>query len=310
MTFSTTAPATTPAPGTTPPGVRALGWLAAAGTLPYLGIKLLWLTGSTVGVTEPAFLSEPAIVVGNAITFALDLVVIGLALALTHRWGDRLPAWLVLLPMWVGTGFLAPMVVSIAPAIAVETLTDGPRTAAFEPWLQPVVYGGFAWQGAFLGAAFVAHAVRRWSGVISTAARPAAGLAPLLRVVAGGGCAMAAASALFHLIAGITAGLPVGIGVETVNAAFAVAGAAGVVALVRARPTPRRAAVAAAWTGSAVLFSWGLYTVTIGMTTTMLGGGGMAAAAGAAQVTGLLGGFALAVAGMLALVGAGETRRG
>jgi hypothetical protein len=34
------------------------------------------------------------------------------------------------------------------------------------------------------------------------------------------------------------------------------------------------------------------------------------AAAGTAQVTGLIGGFALAVAGMLALVGAEESRRG
>jgi hypothetical protein len=58
------------------------------------------------------------------------------------------------------------------------------------------------------------------------------------------------------------------------------------------------------------MFAWGLYTVTIGMTTSELGGGGTDAAAGAAQVTGLLGGFALAVAGMLALVGAGESRRG
>jgi hypothetical protein len=303
MTFSTT---TSPAPVAT--GVRVLGWLAAAGTLPYLTLKLLWLTGNTAGITDPAFLAQPAIVVGNAITLAMDLVVIGLALALTHGWGERLPAWLVLLPMWVGTGFLVPMVVSIMPAITVETLTGGSHSTVFEPWLQPLVYGGFAWQGVFLCAAFVAHAVRRWSGLVTVQAPPSAGLVPFLRVVAAGGSVMAAASALMHLVSGLTAGSAVGLGVETVNAALAIAGAAGVVALVRAHPVSRWAAVGAAWTGSATLFSWGFYTVTVRMTTTVLSSG-FDAAAGAAQVTGLLGGFALAVAGMLTLVGGGESRR-
>lgn len=305
----TISPATTSA-DTTPAGVRVLGWLAAAGTLPYLTIKLVWLAGGSTGMTDPAFLAQPAIVAANAVTLAMDLVVIGLALALTHRWGDRLPAWLLLLPMWVGTGFLVPMAVSIMPAITVETLAGGSHSAVLEPWLQPLVYGGFAWQGVFLCAAFAAHAVRRWSGVVTADAPPAAGLVPFLRVVTAGGCVMAGASALLHLVVGLTAGSAVALGVEAVNSVLAIVGAAGVVALVRTRPASRWAAVAAAWTGSAAMFAWGLYTVTIGMTTSELGGGGTDAAAGAAQVTGLLGGFALAVAGMLALVGAGESRRG
>ncbi|TQM44694.1 hypothetical protein FB388_2065 [Pseudonocardia cypriaca] len=287
--------------------MRVLGWLAAAGTLPYLTLKLTWLSGGTAGMTDPALLAEPAIVVGNAVTFAMDLVVIVLALALTHRWGDRLPVWLVLLPMWVGTGFLVPMAISIMPAITVETLTGGARSVAFEPWLQPLVYGGFAWQGVFLCVAFGAHAARRWSGLVTAVEPPAPGLVPFLRVVTAGGCVMAGASALLHLVVGLTAGSAVALGVEAVNAALAIAGAAGVAALVRTRPVSRWAAVAAAWTGSAAMFAWGLYTVTVGMTTTALGGGSDAAAGGA-QLTGLLGGFALAVAGMLALVGAGESR--
>jgi hypothetical protein len=288
--------------------VRALGWLAAAGTVPYLTIKLLWLSGSAAGVTDPALLAAPTVEVANAVTFAMDLIVVGLALALTHRWGDRLPAWLVLLPMWVGTGFLVPMAVSIMPATVFQALAGGTGATAFEPWLQPLVYGGFAWQGAFLGAAFVAHAVRRWSDVVTADAPPSPALAPLLRVIVAGGCVMATASAGMNLVAGLVAGSAVALGVEAVNAALALAAAVGVVALVRARPTSRWAAVGAAWTGSAAMFSWGLYTVVVRMTTDMAAVG--SAAAGTAQVTGLLGGFALAVAGMLALVGAGESRRG
>jgi hypothetical protein len=304
MTTSLAIPLAVP----TPVGVRVLGWLAAAGTLPYLTIKLVWLMGGTTGVTDPAFLADPTIVVANAVTFAMDLVVIGLALALTHRWGDRLPAWLVLLSMWVGTGFLVPMAVSLMPATVFQILTGGTGGTPFEPWLQPLVYGGFAWQGVFLCAGFVAHAVRRWSGMVTVARPPAPGVVTLLRVITGGGCVMAAASALLHLVVGLTAGSAVALGVEAVNSALAIAGAAGVVALVGARPRSRWAAVVAAWTGSAVMFSWGLYMVVVRMTTDMAAVG--SAAAGTAQVTGLLGGFALAVAGMLTLVGAGESRRG
>ncbi|OZM76281.1 hypothetical protein CFP66_41725 [Pseudonocardia sp. MH-G8] len=291
-----------------PVGVRALGWLAAAGTLPYLVLKLLWLSGSTIGVREPAFLSDPVIVVANAVTFAMDLLVIGLVFALTSRWGERLPAWLVLLPVWVGTGFLVPMVVSVLPATVVEVLSGTPAPEVFEPWLQPLVYGGFAWQGVFLMAAFGAHVVRRWSGVVAAASPLPPALVPLLRVIVAGGCVMAGCSAVLHLVTGLGTGSVVTLGVEAVNAALAVAGAAGVVVLARSRPTSRWAATAAAWTGTAAMFAWGLYTVVIAMTASSYAGG--SPAAGAAQVTGLLGGFALAVAGMLALVGSGEHRRG
>ncbi|TQM14013.1 hypothetical protein [Pseudonocardia kunmingensis] len=303
----TTGAATAP-PTAVPVGVRVLGRLAAAGTLPYLTIKLGWLSGATLGAREPAFLAEPAVVVANAVTFAMDLAVIGLAFALTSRWGERLPAWLVLLPVWVGTGFLVPMAVSVLPATAVTVLTTTPEPTVFEPWLQPVVYGGFAWQGVFLGAAFVAYAVRRWAGVVTASAPPAPPFLPLLRVIAVGGCVMAGASAAAHLGVGLTAGSAVTLGMQTVDAALAVAGAVGVVALVRARASRRWAATAAAWTGSAAMFSWGLYTVVVRLTAD--GFTELDAAGGVAQVTGLLGGFALAVAGMLALVGSGEGRRG
>src|SRR5690606_19552480 len=299
MTASTTPTATAPAAGPTPVGVRGVGWRAAAGTLPYLAIKLDWLTGGTLGVREPGVLADPTIVVANWVTFALDLVVVALALALTHRVGDRLPPWLVLLPTWVGTGFLVPMVVAVLPGTLALLATGGLGGTWFEPWLQPVVYGGFAWQGVFLSAALAAHAGRRWSHLVA-AAHPLPEVLPLLRVLTAGGVTMAAASAALHLVVGLSAGSAVALGVEATSAALALAGACGVVALVRGRPAARWAAVAAAWTGSAAMFSWGLYTVVVRMAADGFSTHG-AAAAGTAQVTGLLGGFALAVAGMLAL---------
>jgi hypothetical protein len=287
---------------TAPPPVayrRALGWLASAGTLPYVLLKILWLAGSPVGTRDPAFLADPVIHTMNAVTLGMDLVVVALALALTHRWGARLPAWLVLLPMWVGTGFLVPMAVAIAPATVVTIATGAIGTGPLQPWVQPMVYGGFAWQGIFLCAAFVVHTRGRWGGVLTATAPPAQ--LPLLRVIAGGGTAMAGISAVLQLAVGLAGGDVIGLLVQIINAALAASGAAGVLALVRgALPRPWIAA-AAAWTGTAGMFSWGLYNTAIMALHTPLAAG--SAAHGLAQLTGLLGGFALAVAGLLALTG-------
>ena len=288
---------------TAPPPVayhRALGWLASAGTLPYVLLKILWLAGSPVGTRDPAFLADPVIHTMNAVTLGMDLVVVALALALTHRWGARLPPWLVLLPMWVGTGFLVPMAVAIAPATVVTIATGAIGTGPLQPWVQPMVYGGFAWQGIFLSAAFVVYARSRWGGVVTATTPAAPGLLPLLRVIAGGGIVMAAISAVLQLAGGLAGGDLIGLAVQTVNAALPAIGAAGVLALVRGTLRPW-VATAAAWTGTAAMFSWGLYNTAIATLHTPLVAG--STALGMAQLTGLLGGFALAVAGLIALTG-------
>ncbi|MDN5933473.1 MAG: hypothetical protein L0I24_20810, partial [Pseudonocardia sp.] len=262
-------------------------WAAALGTIPYLTLKALWLGGSTVGVTDPDFLAAPGVVAANAVTFALDLCVVVLALALTHAWGRRVPAWALLLPAWVGTGFLVPMAVVILPT----TLAMPADTTWSEPWLHPLVYGGFAWQGVFLVAAFALHAHARWSSAVVA---PTPGPTPLLHVIAAGGTAMAVLSAGLQLAVGDVVPLVVG-GLTT-------AGAVGVLALVRGATAHRWLAAAAAWVGSAVMFSWGLYGTLLAHTGA-LPVEGLDPVAGLAQLTGLLGGFSLAVAALLALVG-------
>lgn len=275
-----------PAPART---ARAVGWAAALGTLPYLTLKAMWIGGSSAGTTDAAFLARPEVVAANAVTFALDLCVVGLALALTHSWGRRIPAWLLLLPAWVGTGLLVPMVLVVLPLTLAAPVPAG--TSGFEPWVQPMVYGGFAWQGVFLVAAFTLHARTRWAGAVTT---PAPARTELLRVVAGGGVVTALLCAGLH----VALGGPIAL----FTAVAAVAGVAGVLALVRGVPARPWLAAAAAWTGSAVLFSWGLYGVLLAVTNVLPGAGGDALA-GLAQLTGLLGGFSLAVAGLLAVAG-------
>lgn len=283
-------------PSTSPTVRRALGWAAAAGTLPYLTLKALWLGGSTAGVTDPGLLADPVITVANAVTFALDLVVVGLAFVLTSSWGRRVPAWAVLLPIWVGTGFLVPMALVILPATLLMTAPAGPT--AFEPWVQPMVYGGFAWQAVFLVAAFALYARARWADVLTSPGAPPA--SPLLDVIARGGAVTAVLSAALHVASGAATGNGIAFAASAVTAGLAVAGAAGVLAL--ARGGRARPALAAAWTGSAAMFSWGLYATLLAVVpSTLSAGAGADPVTALAQLTGLLGGFALAVAGLMAL---------
>lgn len=275
--------------------LRIVGWLAAAGTLPYLTLKVLWLAGSPVGVTDPAFLADPAIVALNAVTLGMDLLLVAVAMALTHRWGLRLPALLVLLPIWVASGFMVPMVIGAVPGLL---LSGGAPAGPLAGWVQPVVYGGFAWQGVFLVIAFIGYSLRRWADVIDAPAVPVRPVPPLLAALVGGGATMAGISAVLHVASVLTGGPAVGILVSAINAALATLGAVGVVALVRGR-RGRRAAVAAAWTGSAAMFAWGLWAAVNTMAATPLAGGHPVS--GMAQLTGLLAGLTLATAALTTL---------
>ncbi|GAY10590.1 hypothetical protein [Pseudonocardia sp. N23] len=280
------------------PGHRLLGVAAIAGTLPYLVLKSVWLTGGRAGVTDPALLASASMTVLNAVTVAMDACVVALALVLTTRRGLRAPALPVLLPAWVGTGFLVPMAVSVLPATLLS-LDGPPEATVLAPWVQPLVYGGFAWQGVFLVAAFAGYARERWGTLVAHPVRRAAAVEPVLRVVAGGAAVTALVSAALHVATGPLIGGGVAIMTEGVNAALAVAGAWGLVSLVRRRG-PRRLALAAAWTGCAAMFSWGLWSTVTTMGATALATGGVPTA-GLAAVTGLLAGLSGAIGALLAL---------
>jgi hypothetical protein len=294
---------TAPATATSTRAERAVGWAAAAGTLPYLTLKAIWLSGNPVGVVDPAVMAGPAMGVLNGVTVLLDLLVVALALALTQPFGRRLPAWSLLLPMWVGTGLLLPVAISILPATLLLAAEGAGSPDFLEAWVRPLVYGGFAWQAIFLLGAFVGHARRRWADVVATPGVASRAVAPLLRVVAAGGVGTAAVSAGLHLVLAATSGSLAAGASATVGAGFAVAGAAGVLLLVRDTTAHRWLATAAAWIGSAAMFSWGLWA-----TANTVVGTPLAVAdplAGAANLTGLLAAFALAIAGLLALLGTG-----
>ena len=257
-------------PTAVPPARRAAGWGVVAAVLPYLSLKAAWIAGMPVGFDDPGMVHDPVLLWANVLTFVMDLLAAGLALALTYPWGRRLPGWLLLPPVWVATGFLAP-IVTLLPVIAWTAVDAGSRAGdglGLQSWVFTVVYAGFALQGLLLGAAFILHARDRWGGLLGAAAirRPGA-MAPVVVPLAGLTATLAYVAAAVHLVWVVTGQPGVVMAVEQrlanlSHAALAVAAAWGVVALVRAT-TSRRTwlPVALTWLGSAALFSWGLWSV-------------------------------------------------
>ncbi|WP_436944471.1 hypothetical protein [Streptomyces sp. SudanB25_2051] len=95
---------------------------------PYLLIKVVWSFGLLVPTEEMAGADWRAV---NAVTALLAAVAVVLALAFTRPWGERLPAWLVAVPVWAGTGLLVPMLCSrrcSAPPPCAATGRPAPRT--------------------------------------------------------------------------------------------------------------------------------------------------------------------------------------
>ena len=138
-----------------------------AACVPYLLLKLLWLSGNMVGWNDTAQAGDMVHLVGNAITLVMDMLAIVIVLAFTCRWGQRVPAGLVLLPMWVATGLLVP----IALGVPVGALVGAVKGSAFaadnglDGWVYTIVYGGFTVQAVAIEAAFVLYARTRWVDV-------------------------------------------------------------------------------------------------------------------------------------------------
>lgn len=258
-----------------------VGLTTAVATLPYLALKTAWTAGSTVGMADPAVFDNPTYRIGNGLTLIADALVIALGLALTFPWGLRLPAWLVLLPVWVAVGLLGPILALVlAVPFTFDTgghaADDGGRDA-LRGWVYAVVYGGFAVQGTLLLAAFVGYSRRRWSALFRPAgpSRERSSSAwlrgrrqtLLIRL----GVTLATIAGIVNLAWG--AGVTVGLGHATaqqassrralfcVLGAFALAAVVGVVLLNRrwslGRPLWWPAVLIMAGTGS--MFAWSAY---------------------------------------------------
>jgi hypothetical protein len=168
-------------------------WLAAAAVVPYLLLKLLWLSGSTIGMTGDGATEEMAsgrMVVGNVVTVAMVLVTVVVAVGLVRPWGRRVPGWLVLAPMVGAAGLLAPIVLGLPVGLAVQWVlpTAAPAMDAsggLAPWVFALVYGGFVLLGCALAVLATIYARERWAATLGRAPR-----APATWVIVVGGLGM------------------------------------------------------------------------------------------------------------------------
>lgn len=300
------------------PGRLRLAVCAAtiAACVPYLTIKLAWLSGSTVGWNDAEAARDSTLYVGNLVTMAMDAVAVVIALAFTFRWGLRLPAWLVLAPTWIAAGLLAPIAIAVPPA-AVVMAFDEPAPAsgaqdAMQGWVFGMVYTGFTVQGIGLLTAFVLYARARWGDVLAARTQDVAvgathGLQVLLARTAMVFAVAFAAPNLYWAFGG-TAGRPDGpTGDMNVaqhilagaGAALAVAGAGALLLVLRRAERPRRFVrpLAVAWAGSAATFAWPLYTLVIVLVQPGEMGHDMAAATNLTSLAGIFAGLLGGLAG-------------
>lgn len=267
---------------------RVLRAVAITACVPYLTLKIAWLSGSTVGIPAGSSLrgslEDGAFFAVNLLTVAMDLAVIVLALTLTRPWGSRLPAWLLVLPGWIATGLIAPIIVGFPLQIIASAITGTPSTPKDDPWLAEwvfgVVYTGFGIQGLALGTLFVLYAKDRWGPLLRgrTADLAASPTRPVQRIAAVAAAVAALLPVIMHTIwaCGGTAGLTASriaeratstAIVDADTAAFAVMAAVGVL-LAAFRPGRTRLAVplALGWTGGAASAAWGGWMTLAGLT--------------------------------------------
>jgi hypothetical protein len=251
------------------------GYGAIACALPYLALKVVWLAGGTLGVAEGFAMRDPSMFALNLLTAGMDLVGIGVALAFTHTWGLRIPAWLLLPPIWVATGLLLRFVVAVPTVALVNALSSNSmsiKSGPVQPWVYVVVYTEFTGLGIGLMVAFVLYARVRWPEVWRRSTTPVtAAMTHVVQVpLANTAALIAMAVGLLHLLwaAGLTIGLGEQIAVRRsfvsslikgLDGLLEIGAAAGVLALVHRLGSriPFWVPLALTWVGAGALFAWG-----------------------------------------------------
>ncbi|WUH96770.1 hypothetical protein OHR68_24750 [Spirillospora sp. NBC_00431] len=310
-------------------------WVCAAtiaACVPYLSIKVAWLSGSTVGWNDPEAAKSSALYVGNALTMAMDAVAVLVVLAFTFPWGRRIPAWMVLTPMWIGAGLLAPIAFAVPLGALVQTLfSSEPLTTsdnAIQGWVYGVVYTGFTLQALGLVTAFVFYARERWPDVFAVRTKDVAkGATHALQVLIARTAAVFAAvfaAVQFFWAFGGTAGLSeenlehrgaVLQLVDGIMGLLALTGAVALLAIVRRGGRPVRFAVplAGVWIGAGATFAWSFYGLITLLSQPEFLAADSASGLNLTKLAGLLAGLLMGVTGAVLLTerygggaGAGE----
>lgn len=253
---------------------RFFGYGAAIAVTPYLLIKIAWTFGLFLPTEQMVDVSWRGI---NAVTAVVAAVGILLAMAFCRPWGERLPAWLVALPIWLGTGLLVPMLL-LAPVLGPAAMVLDQEAGAADFWVyeQIFVMVSLVGAGICLPLALAGYAKARWpealGGPIDCGEVP--GHTRQLQVTFGrlvaAGCILLGTIKVFW-----AAGGTLGIDPSMLDSrdlwwrlltlstgGWALVGAWGLLVLITRRGSRRfLPPMAAAWISSGMLFSYNLFSI-------------------------------------------------
>ncbi|NNG40341.1 hypothetical protein HJ588_13810 [Flexivirga sp. ID2601S] len=268
---------------------RILAIGAALLALPYFMLKVVWLSGSRIGIQDPDFGRSAVMHALNGATLGLDLAVLGLATVFYRNARPR--SLLVVPPMWIGYGLLGQILLLIVPATLLQPTTSasaGPDAIA--GWVYAVVYTGFCGIGLCLLPAFALYARDRWGRDWS---RPLKSVAPQPVPAFTTSVAVLVALALagYGLTRGdLRDGVPwltdAGLGALAVLALLALS--RGMTAL------PRWSALLVLFAGSGAWVAWGVYGLVLELVPNDLTSGPSSAAPVILNAAKVAGGLALA----------------
>ncbi|MEI2730466.1 MAG: hypothetical protein V9G08_00345 [Dermatophilaceae bacterium] len=258
---------------------RLLAVGAVAACVPYVTLKVAWMTGFTIGLSGGATLFTPTMEVANAVTLGLELVAAGLAIALAGRWRWRVPAWLFGLVFYVGTGLLGGILVLLPVAFAMQWVappTAASTPAVIEGWVYLVVYAGFCLLGLCLLTLCAWHAWERW--VLPWGwQRPLSSRAPVPSRVRQ--IALAHGGAMV-VVAILAIGIEVRADLLSAHSVMALAmallclGGSTMLSLRRPVGLPGAVPLAMMWIGSAAVATWATYlALLLGIENPLVAGG-------------------------------------
>ncbi|MBT2757536.1 hypothetical protein J7E71_16715 [Mesobacillus foraminis] len=248
------------------------GYGAAVAIMPYLIIKIFWTFGFFLPSEQ---MGDSSWRTANAVTMVLAAAGILLALAFTMEWGERVPAWLVAFPVWVGTGLLIPMLL-LAPVLGPAAIIRDQQAGAANVWVYEQIFVMFSLVGVgiCLPFALAGYAKARWPEAFADPIKidllPGSSqnlYVTLARLVVAG-CIMLGSIKLFWAFGGTIGILPAMLDnrdlwwhlLSLSTGVWAFAGAWGLLALTTRR-SPNRffPPMAAAWVSSGMLFSYNLF---------------------------------------------------
>ncbi|OKI46556.1 hypothetical protein A6A29_27360 [Streptomyces sp. TSRI0281] len=254
---------------------RICGYGTAIAVMPYMLIKIAWAFGLFLPTEEMGEADWRAI---NATTAVLAAVGILLAMAFIRPWGERLPSWLIILPVWVGTGLLVPMLV-LAPVLGPAAMSrDEQADSSTDFWVYEQVFVMISLVGVGIGLplALAGYARSRWPEALGgpTDHADTPGNSRTLQTTAARllavGCAGLGAVKLFWAVGG-TLGLdPVKLVhrdmwwhlLSASTGVWAFVGAWGILVLTNRRGSRRfLPPMAATWIASGMLFSYSVYSL-------------------------------------------------